>query len=56
LVGARNVEQLKSNVAAAQLSLEPDVIKELSDLSAPLKASLGSNADMWNAGKNARYR
>ncbi len=56
LVGARNVEQLKSNVAAAQLSLEPDVIKELNDLSDPLKASLGSNADMWNAGKNSRYR
>lgn len=56
LVGARNVEQLKSNVAAAQLSLKPEVIKELSDLSDPLKTSLGSNADMWNAGKNARYR
>ena len=56
LVGARNVAQLKSNVAAAQLSLKPDLIKELSDLSAPLKASLGSNADMWNSGKNARYR
>lgn len=56
LVGARTIEQLKHNVQASDLSLNQNVIQELTELSQTLKQHLGSNPDMWNGGLKSRYR
>ena len=47
LAGARSPEQVQSNVKAAALSLSPDVIEELNQVTDELKQTLGSNADPW---------
>lgn len=54
LVGARNPEQVKRNIKAAQISLTQDVINELEQMTNPLKEKLGNNPDMWQS--ESRYR
>lgn len=56
LVGARSVEQLMTNIQAAEVTLPPGDLDMLSRTSSALKEQLGLNPDMWNAGAAARYR
>jgi len=56
LVGARNVEQLRNNVKAAEVSLSQEDVDALSATTADLKQKLGANPDMWNGAENSRYR
>ena len=56
IVGGRNPAQLRANLAAAELQLDPGVIWELSDVTEPLKQHFGANADMWRSGAESRIR
>lgn len=56
LVGARDVEQLADNAAAADLNLDIELIHHLDDLTYPLLQQLGSNADYWQPLENTRIR
>jgi len=47
IVGGRTPEQLKRNLAAADLVLDDAIIQRLNKITGPLKESLGSNPDMW---------
>jgi aryl-alcohol dehydrogenase-like predicted oxidoreductase len=47
IVGARNADQARRNVRAAELKLPQTVIDRLSGVTQPLKENLGSNPDMW---------
>ena len=47
VAGARNAAQAIENVAAAELQLDAGAIARLSTITAPLKQSLGNNADPW---------
>lgn len=47
IFGARNPQQVRDNVASAQLRLDAATMAELDQATAELKQSLGSNADMW---------
>jgi aryl-alcohol dehydrogenase-like predicted oxidoreductase len=49
IIGARNSDQLRRNLTAADLKLPPDVLLRLHEMSAPVKSALGENADMWDA-------
>lgn len=54
LVGARNTEELERNMPAAELTLEDDVLAQLSQLTEPVKTYLAGNADMWNSENRMR--
>ncbi len=54
LVGARNTDELARNMPAADLTLEADVIDQLSKLTEPVKTYLAGNADMWNSENRMR--
>jgi len=54
IVGGRNVEQVKDNVAAMEVSLSDDLVEELNQITQPLKEALGSNADMWQSDSRIR--
>jgi myo-inositol catabolism protein IolS len=56
LVGARNVDQIKQNINANQIKLAEDVIQKLNEITKPLKQELGKNPDLWQSGKDTRYR
>ncbi len=56
LVGARDLDQLADNAAAAELTLETELIHHLDDLTYPLLEELGSNADYWQSRENSRSR
>lgn len=56
ILGARNPEQLRSNLRAAALHLDPSIITELDALSEPVKKHLGPNADMWETTGRSRIR
>jgi myo-inositol catabolism protein IolS len=56
LVGARTAEQVMENTAASQVTLSPDIIKQLDRLTEPVLRDLGSNADYWESGENSRIR
>jgi myo-inositol catabolism protein IolS len=49
IVGARNPEQVQSNVRAAGLRLSNDTMAALASATRPLKEKLGPNADMWQS-------
>jgi len=53
LVGTRNVSELEENVQAASLSLSPEIIDQLDQLTTPLLVKLGANADYF-LGKRIR--
>lgn len=56
LAGARNREQIESNLIAGSLSLSPETMGRLDDATADLKAKLGPEPDMWGVGADSRYR
>ena len=56
LAGARNSQQVESNVIAGNLSLSPVTMGRLDDATADLKDKLGSDPDMWGTGEASRYR
>jgi aryl-alcohol dehydrogenase-like predicted oxidoreductase len=56
LVGARNLDQLQDNAAAAELKLDLELIHHLDDLTYPLLQKLGANADYWQSQENTRTR
>ena len=56
LAGARNREQIESNVIAGSLSLSTETMQRLDEATADLKAKLGPDPDMWGIGEDSRYR
>jgi myo-inositol catabolism protein IolS len=56
LAGARTAEQVMENFAAAQLTLSPDVIARLDELTEPTLRKLGANPDYWESSENSRIR
>ena len=54
LAGARNPNQIKQNVRAANLKLEPEIVNKLTQATDDLKQKLGSNPDLWES--VTRYR
>ena len=56
LAGARNPQQVESNVIAGNLSLSAETMQRLDDATADLKAKFGSDPDMWGTGERSRYR
>ncbi|HPP12685.1 MAG TPA: aldo/keto reductase, partial [bacterium] len=49
IVGGRNRAQVLSALRAAHISLSPEVLTCLSEVTRPLKEKLGSNPDMWQS-------
>lgn len=47
LVGARKPEELQWNLPVLELTLSADVVAALNHATAPVKAQLGNNPDMW---------
>jgi len=47
LVGARKPEELQWNLPVLDLTLSADVLAALASATAPVKAKLGNNPDMW---------
>lgn len=56
LAGARNVEQIRGNVAAAELALSTEVMARLEAATEDLKQKFGPDPDMWQSKENSRYR
>ena len=56
IAGARNPEQIRANAEAAALDLPADMVAALNKATEPLKAELGSNADMWETDEESRIR
>ena len=56
LAGARNREQVNSNLIAGSLSLSAETMARLDEATADLKAKLGPDPDMWGVGADSRYR
>lgn len=56
LAGARNAEQMRQNVVAAELMLPDELIQQLSAATAEVKTILGTNPDMWQSTGTSRYR
>jgi len=54
LAGGRNAAQARANARAGDLVLPRDVLKRLAAVTDPLKARLGSNADMWQTDPRMR--
>jgi aryl-alcohol dehydrogenase-like predicted oxidoreductase len=47
LVGARSPEELSWNLPVADVTLAPEILARLAATTAPIKAKLGNNPDMW---------
>lgn len=54
LAGAGNPAQLRINAQAGDLSLSPDVVRRLNEVTETVKTKLGPNPDMWQT--ESRYR
>jgi aryl-alcohol dehydrogenase-like predicted oxidoreductase len=54
LVGMRNPAQLAGNLAAARLTLAPEVIAELDRITAPVLQALGPDPDYWESPVHSR--
>jgi len=54
LVGARSPEELDLNIPAFEYELPEGIADRLSAATEPVKAKLGSNADMWNGDNRMR--
>ena len=50
IVGTRTPAQLDESLRGIGRTLSPDVLAELDRLTQPVKAKLGSNADLWQCG------
>lgn len=47
LGGARNIEQLESNIKAVETQLPDEIVKEMDAISAPIADLCGANCDLW---------
>jgi myo-inositol catabolism protein IolS len=47
IAGGRNPTQVKKNMEALEVKLSPEVIRQLDEITKPLKEFLGDNADLW---------
>lgn len=56
LAGARNPQQVESNLIAGGLSLSAETMRRLDGATDELKQKLGSDPDMWGTGEDSRYR
>jgi aryl-alcohol dehydrogenase-like predicted oxidoreductase len=56
IAGARSPDQVARNVKATALSLAPETIARLNEVTAPVKEALGPNADYWQTAENSRMR
>ena len=56
LAGARNQQQVESNLMAGNLSLSGETMQRLDAATADLKAKFGPDPDMWLSGEASRYR
>lgn len=56
IVGTRTADQLQDSLRGVSRSLSPETVAELDRLTQPVKAKLGTNADLWQSGKNVRIR
>ncbi len=56
IVGARDIEQLRFNAAAADLKLSQEALQRLDAITNPLKDHFGHNADMWLDNANSRIQ
>lgn len=56
VLGARNPEQLRSNLLAADLNIGPAAIAQLNEFSYPLKMAMGYNCDMWESEEEKRIQ
>lgn len=56
IAGARSRSQIERNAAAASLTLDDAVMKELDDATAGLKRAMGRNCDLWQGEAQSRYR
>ena len=56
LAGARNPQQVESNLIAGGLSLSAETMRRLDEATDELKSKLGTDPDLWGTGKDSRYR
>jgi aryl-alcohol dehydrogenase-like predicted oxidoreductase len=56
IVGARDPQQLRANLGAAEIDLPADILHELDVATSKLKLHFGNNADMWDNEENSRIR
>ena len=56
LAGARNPQQVESNLIAGSLSLSEETMGRLDAATDELKRELGPDPDMWLVGNDSRYR
>jgi len=56
VAGARNAEQARQNLSAADLELSADVVGKLSECTRTVKEYVGANADMWQSGAQSRIQ
>jgi len=49
IAGARNADQARQNVRAAELELPADLVASLEQATEPVKQYVGNNVDMWEA-------
>jgi aryl-alcohol dehydrogenase-like predicted oxidoreductase len=54
LAGASRPEQVLQNVRATAIHLDPATLEQLQQATAPVKARLGPNCDMWQAAARIR--
>lgn len=55
LVGARSPKEVDENAQAMSLSLNADILDTLTAISAPIRARLGDNPDMWLSQEQSRF-
>jgi len=56
LAGARNPRQVRENAVAAEIDLDESTLRELDQITRPVKNALGSNIDLWCGGDDSRIR
>lgn len=54
LAGASRPDQIRANVAAAEIRLSPEVLRELDEATRPVKQRLGPNVDPWQSESRIR--
>jgi myo-inositol catabolism protein IolS len=54
LVGARKPDQVRRNVEALEFVLAEKTVRELEEVTDPLKAAMGPNPDMWRTASRFR--
>ena len=54
ICGARDVHQLSANMAATHLGLGPGIMKQLNDITEPIKVAMGMSPDYYESTVNSR--